>query len=481
MELLSQNHSIRSIYASDLSRPLQDYADAFNQWFNRSSVRKDWDTVPASDLVSGGAPSMSQHYLDRFYLRIGSWQHEKWKISLAVSLAHPDPLVSVRPWHDRELFIFIERSFDERVRPDVGISASFRLALDEHEMNPETRIFKGCIEDFSCTFTRANSVHVVKGQLLRWTHNLWGLVDSGASTARILIQIETSEMTVTSKRSSSRFLKNDDIRLHVCSFLDAVSIAAMDAALAPPKTRADYDSDSVNVLLRRVFSSFGKYFSDPCAFADCLHQSGALVGGSTVLCILNSESWEPGDLDVIVSRYMPAPIDTFDYERYKKGELQIDVSISLWCSPAQFIVSDYHHSFVMNFISSEGIYCLFPETFSRRGWVNGPLRRRVHLVRAKYIARGYEILPGSIQDQTGPVDILRLRGIWSVKLPLTSAKNERTAARYQPPVQGIAVAQPFISECIVLMFWCILLAVSGKYLNFNEIHLVLWSSNFGDR
>ncbi|KAF8335382.1 uncharacterized protein EI90DRAFT_3120442 [Cantharellus anzutake] len=460
MELLSQNRPIRSTYSGDLGRPLQDYADAFTQWLKRSSVHKDWDIVPVSDLAHGSL--RNGKYLSvsaRFLIKALDLTDP----TKAVSLAHPDPLVSAHPWHDRELFIFIERSFDEHVRPDVGIFASFRLAVHEYELDPETRLFNGC-EDFSCTFTRADSVHVVKGQLSRWTQDLWGLVDLEAMTAHILIQIKTSETTVTSKQSSYRVLKNDDIRLHVYSFSDAMSITAMDAALAPPQTY--YDSDSVNVLLRRVFSSFGKYFSDPCAFADCLHQSGALVGGSTVLCILNSESWEPGDFDVIVSRvfcpildtylcnegykldaiaplpsgYMPDP---FDYKRYKKGELQIDVSIPLRCSPAQFIASDYHHSFVMNFISSEGMYCLFPETFSRRGWVNGTPWRAVHLIREKYTTRGYEILHGSIQDQTGdngPVDVLRLRGIWSVKLPLTSAKNGsylRARARYREGIRRL--------------------------------------------
>jgi hypothetical protein len=80
----------------------------------------------------------------------------------------------------------------------------------------------------------------------------------------------------------------------------------------------------------------------------------------------------------------------FEYYCFTKGDLKIDIS-QCFCTQddvitlANFVLT-YHMSFVMNFISGEGVYSFFPdETFSGRGYRNSfTVTKKLDRVLTKY-------------------------------------------------------------------------------------------------
>jgi len=276
-----------------------------------------------------------------------------------------------------------------------------------------------------------------------------------AQRVALTLDIEQTMDFVPTKRMSHRILKEGDILNIVMEYLDAQSLASLHEVLQPnpPKWISRYDS--FQLTLQRVIQAILPFFPDPHAFADCMCKTGAIIGGSTALAVFNGEKWSPGDLDIVVSTtFAPLLIEfimkhgynleneaenfyeghddvqAFSWSCYRKGGVKIDISTTRKYTPAQFI-GTYHHSFVMNFISHDGLYSFFPhDTSARRGRVNGFEKpHKAAAARAKYLERGYIVIDDHpIQDITGDpghVKIQSLKDLWFQKLPLTTYEHQR--------------------------------------------------------
>ncbi|KAF8321381.1 uncharacterized protein EI90DRAFT_2506259 [Cantharellus anzutake] len=236
--------------------------------------------------------------------------------------------------------------------------------------------------------------------------------------------------------------------------LDARSLASLNEALQPTPSKWISSYDGFRITLQRVIRVLTRFFPDPHAFADCMCETGAIIGGSTALCIFNGEPWLPGDLDVVVSpTFAPRlmefvgsngyvqedkkvdPYDPpngvftsrpFSWFCYRKGDRKIDISTTRKGTPADFI-GTYHHSYVMNFICHDGLYSFFPEdTSARRGRVNSyEKEHKAAAAREKYRERGYEVIDDlPIQTFTGDyghILIHEIKNFWLQKLPLTTS------------------------------------------------------------
>ena len=271
----------------------------------------------------------------------------------------------------------------------------------------------------------------------------------------LALDIEQTMDFVPIKHMSHRILKEGDILNVIMENLDARTLSSLHQVLQPipPKWITNYDG--FKLTLQRAIQAIIPFFPDPHAFADCMCQTGAIIGGSTALAVFNGEKWSPGDLDIVVSAFF-APrligfitkygyeldnaaedfyggeggIQFFSWSCYRKGDLKIDISVTRKHTPAEFI-GTYHHSFVMNFISHDGLYSFFPqETSVRRGRVNEAEKpHKVAAARAKYLERGYVVIDDQpiqgITGDSGHVQIRNVKSLWSQKLPLTTYEYKR--------------------------------------------------------
>lgn len=297
----------------------------------------------------------------------------------------------------------------------------------------------------------------------------------GSDDFDIVFEVTCSERTENVARAHLGVLVNNDVRHMIMKDLDLRSIQNLERGLYKRPKPPGKQTEDIAVYRFRV--AVTRYFADPSEFAKIMLQTGTIIGGSTALSIIAGGDWAPGDLDLIVTdRYLPRlshylvgqgfifdeevsrgprtdyvenpdiepPLYKFAYHCFMKGDVKIDVSECFLANsemtPANFVLT-YHMSFVMNFVSGEGMYCLFPnETFNGRGYRNlYTMADRFDHILPKYAARGYkeyqkniggfEVVPIYLQerfechDDTGRFMVKSLENIWSMKLPLSSTRN----------------------------------------------------------
>ncbi|KAG6908039.1 hypothetical protein DXG01_006401 [Tephrocybe rancida] len=165
---------------------------------------------------------------------------------------------------------------------------------------------------------------------------------------------------------------------------------------------------------------------------DVLRSTEAVISGSSVLLLLNPETFIPGDLDIYVdsshaSQLMKALREKYpvhegtpppskpsmmeeDYDNLEdiqdiytliNGDKKINLVVGT--DSAITPIFHFHSSVVMNFISADAVYCAYPElTFNWRNMVNSNVtlpadvvalktfRERAKLCLEKYRDRGYE-------------------------------------------------------------------------------------------
>jgi hypothetical protein len=293
----------------------------------------------------------------------------------------------------------------------------------------------------------------------------------GSAEFDIVFKISTIKSTRDVVRANLGVLQVNDVRHLIMGKLDLRSIQNLETGLHKQPRPPRMQTEAIAMYRFRV--SLIRYFPDPSEFATIMLQTGTIIGGSTALSIVAGGNWVPGDLDLIVARrYLPRLVDylkqqgyrfnrdisrdrrghyvhsaeneplyRFEYYCFTKGDLKIDISqcfatVPDVMTPANFILT-YHMSFVMNFVSGEGVYCLFPdETFSGRGYRNSfRVTKKLDPILTKYAARGYkEIIdemtgwPVYLQDcfpnhGFGQLRVESLKNIWSMKLPLLSKRN----------------------------------------------------------
>jgi hypothetical protein len=193
------------------------------------------------------------------------------------------------------------------------------------------------------------------------------------------------------------------------------------------------------------------------AFADCLDQTGAIVGGSTALHVLCPDPgvWVPSDLDIVCSHQYCAQlvdfivsqgytIDTdrdratreelnsdydeggmggrniggkFQWRQFHRGPQTIDVSICFpevkQMTPANFILT-YHSSVVMQFITPRGIFCYFPSLTFNRYFLRNSRRTSPGAMSAveKYCRRGYTEMVQTESPSTGRRRVAYLQDLY---------------------------------------------------------------------
>jgi hypothetical protein len=307
----------------------------------------------------------------------------------------------------------------------------------------------------------------------RWKYLISMYHQRGSREFDIVFDITASERTRDVDRVNLSVLQtNNDIRHIIMGNLDLRSIQNLETGLHKRPRPPGRQTEAIAMYRFRV--SLICYFPDPSEFARIMLQTGTIIGGSTALSIIAGGSWTPGDLDLVVTRrYLPRLVDylvqqgyrfnqdisrerkgeyvlddedeplyRFEYYCFTKGDLKIDIS-QCFCTrreamtPANFILT-YHMSFVMNFVSGEGVYSFVPdETFSGRGYRNRyTVAKQLDRILLKYKARGYEGVideedgdPVYLQDrfpkqhESGRFKVQSFKNIWSMKLPLLSKRN----------------------------------------------------------
>lgn len=159
------------------------------------------------------------------------------------------------------------------------------------------------------------------------------------------------------------------------------------------KTNPAYASvvaDHADHLVERIIRLFD---IEPSEMLRLLHATSGVISGSAVILALIPWTFEPGDLDLYVPKsqadYALRVIqDMFDFRQSKslgpylqgpsidriiwleKGPIKLNLIVSSSDSAIEPIFH-FHSTLVMNFISSLGIFCAYPDlTFKRRGVVN---------------------------------------------------------------------------------------------------------------
>jgi hypothetical protein len=176
-----------------------------------------------------------------------------------------------------------------------------------------------------------------------------------------------------------------------------------------------------NGILSVVFRFMKRYFSNPGKMRNTMRDMGAIISGSSVLWLIDSQSnfWDPGDLDIYVPRGMVQPMVHFltheeGYEVVPPPEGEVhggpyirlghlesvtklvkeDCKIDLMESHSQSSVhpvTTFHSTVVMNYITADSISVMYPKlTFSRIA-VRGNCDQRSRSWEAKYLLRKFHL------------------------------------------------------------------------------------------
>lgn len=169
--------------------------------------------------------------------------------------------------------------------------------------------------------------------------------------------------------------------------LDLLQLATI--AKTDPAT-ATAVAETVERSVERVIRLFD---IEPSEMLRLLHATSGVLSGSAVILALMPWTFEPGDLDMYVPKsqadYALSVVkDMFDFRQSKaigpylqipsvdriiwleKGHIKLNLIVSSSESAIEPIFH-FHSTLVMNFISSLGIFCAYPDlTFKRRGLIN---------------------------------------------------------------------------------------------------------------